>query len=91
MVGRTAGNPLALVEIPRVLTRDQLAGRRRLPDPLPLSAELERILAGRLQVCETGLRTLALACAAEGSGSMFTCCAPPGGWQADHGGRTAER
>jgi DNA-binding CsgD family transcriptional regulator len=35
------GNPLALLEIVANLSPDELAGRRPLPDPLPLSAGLE--------------------------------------------------
>jgi DNA-binding CsgD family transcriptional regulator len=36
------GNPLALLEIAGTLTADELAGRRPLPDPLPLSPGLEK-------------------------------------------------
>src|SRR5690349_9676280 len=36
------GNPLALLEIAGALTADELAGRRPLPDPLPLSPGLEK-------------------------------------------------
>src|SRR6266704_2195994 len=35
------GNPLALLEMVANLSADELAGRRPLPDPLPLSAGLE--------------------------------------------------
>ncbi|TMM35992.1 MAG: LuxR family transcriptional regulator [Actinobacteria bacterium] len=35
------GNPLALLEIVANLSADELAGRRPLPDPLPLSAGVE--------------------------------------------------
>jgi DNA-binding CsgD family transcriptional regulator len=43
----TGGNPLALVELPEVLTPDQLAGRERLEEPLPVGASVERAYAGR--------------------------------------------
>jgi len=41
LLGYADGNPLALLEIVRALTEDQLAGRQPLPDPLPLSPGLE--------------------------------------------------
>jgi DNA-binding CsgD family transcriptional regulator len=41
LLGYADGNPLALLEIVGALTADQLAGRRPLPDPLPLSPGLE--------------------------------------------------
>jgi len=43
----TGGNPLALVELPKVLTPDQLAGREGLEEPLPVGAAVERAYAGR--------------------------------------------
>jgi DNA-binding CsgD family transcriptional regulator len=36
------GCPQAIVECRRLLTRDQLAGREPLPDPIPLSEQLQR-------------------------------------------------
>lgn len=47
LVGRTAGNPLALLEIPQALTRPQLSGQSELPVNLPLSADLEQGFAAR--------------------------------------------
>jgi len=42
LLDHAGGNPLALVEIAGSLTADELAGRRPLPDPLPLSPGLEK-------------------------------------------------
>jgi DNA-binding CsgD family transcriptional regulator len=70
LVGATAGNPLALAEIPRALTPEQLAGRQPLPDPLPLAGELEGVFLERVELSEPELRSVALLCAAEGSGSL---------------------
>ena len=42
------GNPLALVELPRALGSDQLAGDQGLPEELPLTERLERAFAGRV-------------------------------------------
>jgi DNA-binding CsgD family transcriptional regulator len=43
----TGGNPLALVELPEVLTPDQLGGRMAIEEPLPVGAAVERAYAGR--------------------------------------------
>ena len=43
LVAATGGNPLALLELPRVLTAEQLAGREPLADPLPVGEEVERV------------------------------------------------
>jgi DNA-binding CsgD family transcriptional regulator len=46
----TGGNPLALVELPNLLTSDQLAGRAALEEPLPVGAAVERAYAGRARL-----------------------------------------
>jgi DNA-binding CsgD family transcriptional regulator len=46
----TNGNPLALLELTGVLTADQLAGRERLEEPLPVGAAVERAFAVRLEL-----------------------------------------
>jgi DNA-binding CsgD family transcriptional regulator len=64
LVDGTGGKPLALVELPGVMTTAQLAGLEPLPDPLPVGAGLERVfaaLAARLP--ETTRRLLVLAAA----------------------------
>jgi DNA-binding CsgD family transcriptional regulator len=43
-----AGNPLALLEFPTLLTEGQLAGRDPLPHPLPAGREIERAFGSRL-------------------------------------------
>jgi DNA-binding CsgD family transcriptional regulator len=43
----TGGNPLALVELPQVLTPGQLAGQEGIEEPLPVGAAVERAYAGR--------------------------------------------
>jgi DNA-binding CsgD family transcriptional regulator len=43
----TGGNPLALLELPTVLSAGQLAGREPLEDPLPAGASVERAFARR--------------------------------------------
>jgi DNA-binding CsgD family transcriptional regulator len=60
------GNPLALVEIPALLSRDELEGRAPVEGPLPPGSTLERVLARRLEglPAETR-RALLVAAAAE--------------------------
>ena len=43
LVENAGGNPLALIEFAGLLSDEQLAGRAPLPDPLPPSAEIERV------------------------------------------------
>ncbi len=61
-----AGNPLALLEIPAVLSREELEGRAPLEGPLPLGSTLERVLARRLEALPEGTRqALVVAAAAD--------------------------
>ena len=66
LVAACGGNPLALTELPTLLTPRQLAGRDSLPDPLPLPGQLERVFEARIGRLDPELRTLALLCAADG-------------------------
>lgn len=72
LVRAAGGNPLALIELPGSLSVAQLAGKEPLPEPLPLAGELERVFAERIALLEPGLRTVALVCAAEGTGRLET-------------------
>jgi len=65
MVAETAGNPLALVELPRGLTHDQLAGGFGLPGALPLSERIEQSFQRRLAVLPRDAQRLLLVAAAE--------------------------
>ncbi|MFF1901914.1 BREX system ATP-binding domain-containing protein [Kitasatospora sp. NPDC058218] len=65
-----AGNPLALVELPRQLAAEQRRGVVPLPDRLPLGRQLERMFAGRLTaVTPSAGRLLLLAALAAGPDS----------------------
>jgi DNA-binding CsgD family transcriptional regulator len=46
----TRGNPLALVELPRMLTAGQLSGDEPLEEPLEVGPGVERAFAGRVAV-----------------------------------------
>jgi DNA-binding CsgD family transcriptional regulator len=64
----TGGNPLALIELPGVLSTEQLAGSAPLEDPLPAGASVERAFARRvLSLPESSQRALLLAAASTSS------------------------
>ncbi len=65
IVAETRGNPLALLELPRGLTPEQLAGGFGLPDALPLSARIEQSFLRRLERLPPDARRLLLVAAAE--------------------------
>jgi DNA-binding CsgD family transcriptional regulator len=64
----TEGNPLALIELPRVLSVEQLAGREPLPEPLPIGADLERSFLERVALLAPDSRAALLFVAAAGGG-----------------------
>jgi len=62
----TRGNPLALMEIPTLLTEAQRAGRDPLPDPLPSGPRLEHAFARRVATLPNQTqRTLLIAAASD--------------------------
>ena len=62
-----AGNPLALIELPKALTRRP--DRHPAPqDPLPLTARLEEAFAARISDCPADTRLLLLLAALDDSG-----------------------
>ncbi|MGY1739464.1 MULTISPECIES: AAA family ATPase [unclassified Blastococcus] len=66
------GNPLALAELPTVLTEAQRTGSAPLPPWLPLSARLRRGLARQLTALPDRTRLLLLTAALEGTGDLAT-------------------
>ncbi|MEU7913261.1 LuxR C-terminal-related transcriptional regulator [Microbispora bryophytorum] len=68
IVTGTGGNPLALIELARTLTAEQLSGRAPLPSPLPVGRLLETHFLQQIQALPADTRTLLLVVAA----------APPG-------------
>jgi DNA-binding CsgD family transcriptional regulator len=65
IVAATQGNPLALVELPRALTVEQLRGEAPLPDPLPIGDRLSAVFARRIRSLDDEARTLLLLAATE--------------------------
>ncbi len=65
LVTAVEGNPLALVELPAVLTTEQLRGTKPLPDPLPLDKRLSGLFAARIRDLDDSARTVLLLASAE--------------------------
>ncbi len=64
----TGGNALAVVELAPLLTREQLAGREPLPQPLPMSLGVERLFADRVRDLPADARLPLLIAAADDTG-----------------------
>jgi DNA-binding CsgD family transcriptional regulator len=64
----THGNPLALMELPGMLSAEQLAGTASLSDPLPAGATVERAFARRTEALpESSRRALVVAAVSSSS------------------------
>jgi len=85
LVGATAGNPLALIELPAALDAGQRAGRAPLGDPLPTPAAIETVYAGQVAALPAPTRcALTLAAAmSRGRIEVFTAAARELGVAAD--------
>jgi DNA-binding CsgD family transcriptional regulator len=66
------GNPLALVEVPSLLSEAQLNGYEPLPNPLPVGPRLMRAFQPRLANLPLPTRSVLLLAAASGATSMAT-------------------
>ena len=65
IIAETAGNPLALLELPRGRNPAELAGGFGLSEPAPLSARIEQTYARRVERMPAGTQRLLLIAAAE--------------------------
>lgn len=66
LVAATGGNPLALLELPRRLTGEQLQGAEPLPHPVPVDESLEAVFAAQARsLSEEARRALVLAATAD--------------------------
>jgi DNA-binding CsgD family transcriptional regulator len=70
ILGEAAGNPLALIELPRGLTPAELAGGFGLPDARPLASRLEHTFLQRAQTLPRDTQLLLLTAAAEPLGDL---------------------
>jgi DNA-binding CsgD family transcriptional regulator len=71
IVAETRGNPLALLELPRGLTPEQLAGGFGLPGALPLAGRIEESFRRQLDALPAQPRRLLQLAAAEPSGDVL--------------------
>ena len=51
MLAQAAGNPLALIELSKMIAADPDAGRRWAAEPLPLTGRLTAIMAASTPPC----------------------------------------
>ena len=70
LLAEAGGNPLALLELPRGLSRAQLDGRAALPDAIPLSPQLEGVFRQRIGRLPETAQTALLIAAADTTGDM---------------------
>ena len=68
IVAETRGNPLALLELPAELTRDQLSGADPLPSQLHLTSRVEQLFLDRSRRLPPTVQTMLLLAAADDSG-----------------------
>ena len=67
LVETTRGNPLALLELPGLLSPEQLSGMAPLEDPLPAGSAVERAFAGRAEALPESARTALMVAAVSSS------------------------
>ena len=72
LVAATGGNPLALLELPDVMSEAQLAGAEPLLAPLPVGERIERAFLARVHQLPEDTQTLLLVASAEDSGELAT-------------------
>jgi DNA-binding CsgD family transcriptional regulator len=70
LIAESAGNPLALVELPSALDAEQLGGQAPLTEPLPIGAGLEAAYLSRVRRLPGATQSLLLFAAAEDSGEL---------------------
>ncbi len=68
IVAASGGNPLALVELPKALSEEQLRGTAPLPDPLPIGPHLSSVFTARLGALSDDAQTAILLAAVEQKG-----------------------
>jgi DNA-binding CsgD family transcriptional regulator len=75
LIEATGGNPLALVELPSLITPDQLSGREPLPWPLPMTRAVQRIFGERVRRLPEDTQRLLLLAAADETSRLATVLA----------------
>ncbi len=77
ILGEAAGNPLALIELPRGRTAAELAGGFGLPDARPLASSIEHTFLERVDTLPPDTQRLLLTASAEPLGDLACCGEPP--------------
>ncbi len=72
LLAEAEGNPLALVELPSVLSEDQLIGRAALPDAMPLTPRLAAVFRTRVERLPPDAQAALLVVAVDGTGELAT-------------------
>jgi DNA-binding CsgD family transcriptional regulator len=75
LLASTGGNPLALHELPSVLTPEQLSGKAPFPPRLPVTERVERVFLDRARGLSSDAQTLLLVVAADDSARLATVLA----------------
>lgn len=75
LLENTGGNPLAIRELPSVLTPAQLKGEFPLPPRLPVTDRIERVFLDRARRLSSDAQTLLLIAAADDSARLATVLA----------------
>jgi DNA-binding CsgD family transcriptional regulator len=76
VLGQAAGNPLALIEMSKMIAADPDAGRRWASEPIPLTGQLSAIMAARYAVLPRAARAALLLAAATDSLDLTTAAVP---------------
>lgn len=72
LIDLTAGNPLALLELPEALSAGQLSGDTVLPAHLPLTDGVQKVFLDRCRGLPPGAQSLLLVAAIDNSGLLST-------------------
>jgi DNA-binding CsgD family transcriptional regulator len=70
LLKESAGNPLALIELPKTLTAGQRGGDTKLTEKWTLTERLETVFAARIGELSDNARWLLLLCALDGTGQV---------------------
>jgi hypothetical protein len=76
VLGQAAGNPLALIELARVIAADPDAGRRWAAEPLPLTGRLTAVMTARYAALPGATRAAVLLAATADSPDLTTAAVP---------------
>ena len=70
LIAESAGNPLALLELPTELSPEQLKGTSPLPGQLHLTTRVEQAFLGRSRLLPAGVQSVLLLAAADDTGNL---------------------